>query len=103
MFGKIAIPLMSISIHLATAVIDSLLILMRHMQDDDSRAEPFNEAIVRKNLSVLVSDHHFGLIYLAREKETPAAYLDFSLAYRGKGARVDELFAAAGRGGKCLP
>jgi hypothetical protein len=50
---------MAISIHHATPNdIDSLLILMRHMQDDDPWSEPFNEAIVRKNLLDLLEDPH---------------------------------------------
>jgi GNAT superfamily N-acetyltransferase len=78
------------------ADIDSLLLLMRHMQSDDPWAEPFDESWVRKNLAELLLDPRYGLIYLVRENEIPVAYLvicfDFSLEYRGKGAWIDELF-----------
>jgi GNAT superfamily N-acetyltransferase len=88
---------MPLSILRATpADIDSLLLLMRHMQNDDPWAEPFDESCVRKNLGELLLDPRYGLIYLARERDAPVAYLvicfDFSLEYRGKGAWVDELF-----------
>ena len=88
---------MPLSILRATlADVDSLLLLMRHMQNDDPWAEPFDESWVRKNLAELVAEPRYGLIYLAREHETPVAYLvicfDFSLEYRGKGAWIDELF-----------
>jgi GNAT superfamily N-acetyltransferase len=88
---------MSISIQLANqADVDSLLLLMRHMQNDDPWEEPFNELMVRKNLSELFQNFHYGVIYLARDQQTPIGYLvvcfDFSLEYRGKGAWVDELF-----------
>jgi len=78
------------------ADVDSLLLLMRHMQSDDPWAEPFDESWVRKNLAELLLDPRYGLIYLVRENEIPVAYLvicfDFSLEYRGKGAWIDELF-----------
>lgn len=88
---------MPVSIHPCTlADLDSLLILMRQMQDDDPWAEPFDELFVRKNLSELLNNPHYGLIYTARNGQTPVAYLvicfDFSLEYRGKGAWIDELF-----------
>ena len=96
---------MSISIQLATATdLETLLPLMRHMQNDDPWSEPFNETIVRKNLSELLSNAHFGLIYLVRDEQTPVAYLvicfDFSLEYHGKGAWVDELFVESSHRGQ---
>src|SRR5271157_4594674 len=88
---------MPISIHSATlADIDSLLIMMRHMQSDDPWSVPFNETIVKKNLSDLLYNSHFGVLYVAHDGQTPVAYLvicfDFSVEYRGKGAWIDELF-----------
>ena len=88
---------MPLSILRATlADVDSLLLLMRHMQNDDPWAEPFDESWVRKNLAELLLGPRYGLIYLVRENDTPVAYLvicfDFSLEYRGKGAWIDELF-----------
>jgi ribosomal protein S18 acetylase RimI-like enzyme len=80
----------------APADLDTLLVLMRHMQNDDPWSEPFDETIVRKNLSRLIHNSHYGCIYLAREEQIPVAYLvicfDYSLEYRGKGAWIDELF-----------
>jgi GNAT superfamily N-acetyltransferase len=76
--------------------VDSLLLLMRHMQNDDPWAEPFDEFCVRQNLAELLNDPSYGLIYLVRENAAAVAYLvicfDFSLEYRGKGAWIDELF-----------
>lgn len=76
--------------------LESLLVLMRHMQNDDPWSERFDETIVRKKLSELLGNPHYGYIYLARQEETFVAYLvicfDYSLEYRGKGAWIDELF-----------
>ncbi len=88
---------MSITMHPATpADLDVLLDLMRHMQLDDPWSETFRETIVRKNLSELLHDPVYGLIYVAREERIPIGYLvicfDYSLEYRGKGAWIDELF-----------
>jgi GNAT superfamily N-acetyltransferase len=88
---------MPISIQLATPPdLDSLLLLMRHMQIDDPWSVPSDESIVRKNLLELLHNSHYGVIYLARDEQRPVAYLvlcfDFSMEYRGKGAWVDELF-----------
>src|ERR1700741_1978182 len=96
-FGKVVTLLMSIPFPPANpADVDSLLLLMRHMQNDDPWEEPFNDLIVEKNLSELFQNSHYGVIYLARDQQTPIAYLvvcfDFSLEYCGKGAWVDELF-----------
>jgi diamine N-acetyltransferase len=88
---------MSLSIALAVpSDLHSLLLLMSHMQCDDPWTEPFNELIVRKNLSELLQSPLYGLIFMARDGQVPFAYLtvcfDFSLEYRGKGAWIDELF-----------
>lgn len=88
---------MPITIERATpADLDVLLVLMRHMQIDDPWSEPFHETMVRKNLSELLHNSVYGLIYIAREERIPIGYLvicfDFSLEYRGKGAWIDELF-----------
>jgi GNAT superfamily N-acetyltransferase len=87
-----------------TADLDDLFGLMRHMQNDDPWSEPFDENIVRKNLSELLHNPVFGVIYLARVDETTVGYLvicfDYSLEYRGKGAWIDELFVAASHRGQ---
>jgi GNAT superfamily N-acetyltransferase len=96
-FRKVATLFMSISIRPAIpADIDSLLRLMSHMQNDDPWEQPFSELNVRKNLTELFQNSHYGVIYVACDQQVPIAYLvvcfDFSLEYRGKGAWVDELF-----------
>ena len=88
---------MPITIERATPTeLEVLLVLMRHMRDDDPWSEPFDEAIVRENLSELLHNPVYGLIYIAREEQTSVGYLvicfDYSLEYRGKGAWIDELF-----------
>jgi len=88
---------MPIFIERATlADLDPVLILMRQMQAEDPWDEPYDESIVRKHLSELLQDPVFGWVLLARDGQTPVAYLavcfDFSLEYHGKGAWVDELF-----------
>jgi ribosomal protein S18 acetylase RimI-like enzyme len=88
---------MTCSIHPAThSDVDALLLLMRQMQVEDPWSERFDESLARQNLSDLLSNPHFGLVYLVRDHQTPVGYLvicfDYSLEYRGKGAWVDELF-----------
>ncbi len=76
--------------------IDTLLLLMSHMQNDDPWSVPFDEFVVRNNLQELLQNPFCGLVYLARDGQILAGYLaicfDFSLEYRGKSAWVDELF-----------
>src|SRR5271170_7742445 len=96
---------MPLTIQLASAHdLDTVFELMRHMQADDPWEEPFEEHTVRKNLHELLSNPHFGVVYLVRENQTPVAYLvicfDFSLEYHGKGAWIDELFVEASHRGK---
>jgi len=88
---------MPVSIHRAiSADLESILILMPHMQADDPWDEPFDESVVRKSLAELLQNPVYGFAYIARDGHSPIAYLiicfDFSLEYRGKGAWVDELF-----------
>ena len=88
---------MPLSIHHATPDdLDSLLLLMRHMQLDDPWDHPPDESIVRINLLELLHNSVYGIIFIARDEHTPIAYLvicfDFSLEYQGKGSWVDELF-----------
>jgi GNAT superfamily N-acetyltransferase len=96
---------MPVTFHLATSAdLDELLVLMRHMQDDNPWSEPFSETIVRKNLSELLHNPVFGMIYLARDKQIAVGYLvicfDYSLEYRGKGAWIDELFVESSHRGQ---
>jgi len=84
--------------------LDLLLPLMRHMQADDPWSEPFHEPTVRANLSELLANPVYGVVYICREESSPIAYLvicfDYSLEYRGKGAWIDELFVEAAHRGK---
>jgi len=77
---------------------DTLLNLMRLMQQDDPWSEPFEEATVRATLSALLQNPMYGVICLAHHAGKPVGYLvicfDYSLEYGGKGAWVDELFVA---------
>jgi GNAT superfamily N-acetyltransferase len=96
---------MALSIHRSLLEdIDSLLLLMRHMQLDDPWDQSPDETILRDNLIELLDNPHYGLIFLAREELTPIGYLivcfDFSLEYHGKGAWVDELFVEPAYRGK---
>ncbi|MGB7729071.1 MAG: GNAT family N-acetyltransferase [Candidatus Acidiferrum sp.] len=96
---------MSFSLEHATdADLDTLLLLMSHMQADDPWSEPFDLTTVRGNLVELLDNSHYGLAYLARDQQTAIGYLvicfDFSLEYRGKGAWIDELFVESSRRGQ---
>jgi GNAT superfamily N-acetyltransferase len=75
---------------------DSLLLLMRKMQDDDPWSEPFHDDIVCSSVKQLLENPAYGLAYLVWDADRPVAYLvvcfDYSLEYRGKGAWIDELF-----------
>ena len=83
----------------ALADLESVLALMRQMQASDPWSEPFHETAVRANLTELLANPSYGLIYLVWDAERPVAYLvicfDYSLEYRGKGAWIDELFVQA--------
>jgi len=96
---------MSHRLTLATlADLESLVPLMRRMQDVDPWSEPFNEALLRANLAELLQNPIYGVVYLAWHADSPVAYLvlcfDYSLEYRGKGAWIDELFVEAAHRGK---
>ena len=76
--------------------LDSIFKLMQDMQLDEPWTESFDESHVRYNLSELLQNPAYGLIYLASDANRAIAYLvicfDYSLEYRGKGAWVDELY-----------
>jgi GNAT superfamily N-acetyltransferase len=96
---------MSVSITPATTKdVESLLVMMRHMQEDDPWSESFHEPTVRANLTELLQNPVYGLIYLVCEESALIGYLvicfDYSLEYRGKGAWIDELFVEASHRGK---
>jgi GNAT superfamily N-acetyltransferase len=96
---------MPLSITRATlANLESLLPLMRHMQEADPWSEPFHEPTLRANLAELLQNPVYGVVYICREEWSPIAYLvicfDYSLEYRGKGAWIDELFVEAAHRGK---
>ena len=105
LLAKATPHLMPISITRATpADVESLLPLMRQMQEDDPWSEPFHEPTVRATLAGLLQNPVYGIVYLVREENAPIGYLvicfDYSLEYRGKGAWIDELFVEASHRGK---
>jgi GNAT superfamily N-acetyltransferase len=96
---------MPISIARATSAdLESLLPMMRNMQEDDPWSEAFREPMVLANLAELLQNPVYGIVYLVREENTLIGYLvicfDYSLEYRGKGAWIDELFVEASHRGK---
>jgi GNAT superfamily N-acetyltransferase len=96
---------MPISITQATlADLDTLLVMMCHLQKDDPWSESFHEPTLRSNLAELLPNPIYGIAYIVREGGTPIGYLvicfDYSLEYRGKGAWVDELFVEPAHRGK---
>jgi GNAT superfamily N-acetyltransferase len=90
----------------ALADLESVLTLMHGMQGSDPWSEPFHETTVRANLSELLTNPSYGLIYLAWDSGRPVAYLaicfDYSFEYRGKGAWIDELFVQPSHRGQGL-
>jgi len=86
------------------ADLDSLLILMRQMQNADPWSEPFHENTVRTNLMELLQNPAAGLVHLVWDSGHPVGYLvicfDYSLEYRGKGAWIDELFVESSHRGQ---
>ena len=96
---------MSLSMTEATiSDLESLLEMMRQMQRDDPWSETFHEPTVHANLSELLRNPVYGVVYIVREEQKPIGYLvicfDYSLEYRGKGAWIDELFVEAAHRGK---
>src|SRR5215469_1465628 len=86
------------------ADLESLLSLMKKMQEADPWSEPFCENTARSNLAQLLQNPAYGIACLVWDSERPIAYLvvcfDDSLEYRGKGAWIDELFVEASRRGQ---
>jgi GNAT superfamily N-acetyltransferase len=96
---------MPISISRATSVdLESLLLMIRHMRQDDPWSEPFQESTVRASLDELLRNPLCGVVYIVRGEAEPIGYLvvcfDYSLEYRGKGAWIDELFVESSHRGK---
>jgi diamine N-acetyltransferase len=83
------------------ADLESIFKLMQHMQLDEPWSERFDESVVRSNLSELLQNPVYGLIYFVEHTNRAIAYLvicfDYSLEYKGKGAWVDELFVERDR------
>ncbi|HTB94777.1 MAG TPA: GNAT family N-acetyltransferase [Candidatus Sulfotelmatobacter sp.] len=88
----------------ALSDLESLLLLMRHMQQADPWTETFHEPTLRASLAELLANPAYGVLYIAREALEPVGYLavcfDYSLEYRGKGAWIDELFVEPAHRGK---
>lgn len=79
--------------------LDTILFLMSGMQEADPWHQPFDERIVRCDLSELLQNPLHGVIHLAVDGERAVAYLvlcfTFSLEYHGKCAWIDELYVDA--------
>ena len=86
------------------ADLETLLLMMRHMQADDPWEEPFKEFTARKNLTELLQNSVYGVAFILSEDFASIGYLvicfDYSLEYRGKGAWIDELFVEPAHRGK---
>jgi GNAT superfamily N-acetyltransferase len=96
---------MAIRLTQATLVdLETLFEMMRHMQEVDPWSEPFYEPTLRANLTELLANPVYGIVYIGLEQSLPIAYLvicfDYSLEFRGKGAWIDELFVEAAHRGK---
>jgi GNAT superfamily N-acetyltransferase len=96
---------MPLSIARATLTdLESLLPMMRDMQEDDPWSETFHEPTVCADLAELLANPVYGVAYIVREKNALIGYLvicfDYSLEYGGKGAWIDELFVEAAHRGK---
>jgi len=79
-----------------TSDMDSLLQLMRALQQDDPWSVPFREELVRESVQELLLNPFRGRVYLILDADTAIGYLvlsfDFSLEYAGINAWIDELF-----------
>jgi ribosomal protein S18 acetylase RimI-like enzyme len=83
----------------ADADIDTLLTLMRALNESDPGPTPFDEPAARSALETFLRDASFGRAWLILDGRTPVGYviltLGNSLEYRGRDAFIDELFLAA--------
>src|SRR6516225_361921 len=64
----------SMALEIQTATIDHLdaiLARMRQMQEDDPWSEAFDEAVVRANLTALLANPAYGVIYVAQDGGVP--------------------------------
>jgi ribosomal protein S18 acetylase RimI-like enzyme len=78
--------------------LQTLLQLMRQLQEDDPWEEPFDLGALSSNLQTLLDDPIYGFACLVWNGQEAIGYMvicfDYSLEYRGKGAWVDELFVS---------
>ncbi len=81
---------------LASGDIETLLPMMRALQQDDPWSVPFREDVVRETLRQLLADPSAGRVFLIFDGEPCVGYVvlsfDFSLEFGGKNAWIDELF-----------
>jgi GNAT superfamily N-acetyltransferase len=79
-----------------TSDIDTLLQLMRGLQQDDPWSVPFREEQVRETVHELLVNPSRGRVYLISDADASIGYLvlsfDFSLEYGGMNAWIDEFF-----------
>lgn len=85
--------------------VETVLRMMRTLQEDDPWSCAFDEQLVRRTVSELLQDPAAVRVWLVRDDNQPIGYIvmafDYSLEYGGKGAWVDEFFvepAYRGRG-----
>jgi diamine N-acetyltransferase len=96
---------MQILFRLATADdLNTIIPMMRALQDDDPWSCAFDESVVRGTLRGLLQDCSLGRVWLICANHEPLGYIvmtfDYSLEYRGKGAWLDELFVKPAVRGK---
>ena len=75
---------------------DTVIVLMRALEDADPTGTPFDESKRRKLWTQLVSDHSLGRAWLIVAGERPIGYvaltLGFSFEYGGRDAFLDEIY-----------
>lgn len=90
---------------------EPIILLMSRMQQVDPWEQPFDENVLRLNLSELLENPRFGVLHLAFADSHAIGYLvvcfDFSLEYQGRCAWIDEVyvedaFRGKGIGGQLL-
>ena len=86
--------------------IQTLLALMRALQDDDPWSIPFEEDRAKEAVQLLIANESYGRIWFIRDAGRVVGYIvmsfDYSLEYGGRNAWVDEFFIEKESRGKGL-
>jgi diamine N-acetyltransferase len=86
--------------------IQTLLALMRALQDDDPWSVPFEDARAKEAVQLLLANESYGRIWFIRDAGRIVGYIvmsfDYSLEYGGRNAWVDEFFIEKESRGKGL-